>query len=218
VAYKRNQVEDAIARTLEGSATISTALRTRIKRLLEFDRNLGRKLQSRKAEERNFAFFSEESPGSGADTSFSEYEAFALLNALYILHHGWPQSFAVSTMRRLRSELTKQHARILKQDPNELFNLDRIRANASEGDLAVDNTDPVFVILLSMATQFPDRAQSLPVCGVCRGLQAVRKLRRETQATSLTMWEVATVAHRLSEELGKTEARRRGRTSSSSGR
>jgi hypothetical protein len=54
-------------------------LRTRIKRLLELDRSIGRNLRSKNAEEANFGFFSEKASGTGAVISFSEYEAFALL-------------------------------------------------------------------------------------------------------------------------------------------
>jgi hypothetical protein len=41
-------------------------LRTRIKRLLELDRSLGRKLRSKDAEEANFAFFTKEAPGNAS--------------------------------------------------------------------------------------------------------------------------------------------------------
>ena len=37
------------------------------------------------------------------------------------MQHGWPQGFAVSVLRRVRPELEKEHARILKQDPAILF-------------------------------------------------------------------------------------------------
>jgi hypothetical protein len=63
-------------------------LRTRIKRLLELDRSIGRNLRSKNAEEANFGFFSEKAPGTGAVVSFSEYEAFAPLNGLRIMKHG----------------------------------------------------------------------------------------------------------------------------------
>ena len=89
-------------------------MRTRIKRLLELDRFIGRK-RTKNAEEANFAFFSEEAPGTGADISFSEYDAFALLNGLRIMGHGWPQGFAVAIMRRVRPALEREHARILAQ-------------------------------------------------------------------------------------------------------
>jgi hypothetical protein len=111
----------------------SSELRTRIKRLLELDRSIGRSLQ-KNAERANFGFFSEKAPGTGAVIfalgiypgpkplfSFSEYEAFALLNGLRIMKHGWPQGFAVSIMRRVRLGLEREHARILRQYPGKLF-------------------------------------------------------------------------------------------------
>ena len=209
--YKRSQLENAIARILEpGSKAPSVKLRTRIKRLLELDRKLGRKPRSKDVEESNFAFFSEESPGSGADISFSEYEAFALLTGLSIMEHSWPQGFAVSVMRRVRPELAREHARILRQDPGQLFDREAIRKNATPGDLAVDNTDPVFLTVISGA-RAPDKEGTMPVCAVCRGIKAVNEFRREMDASSFTMWEIATIAHRFSEQLRKTESRRRGR-------
>ena len=103
MTYKRNQIEEAIAHIFNPNCQEpSSELRTRIKRLLELDRSMGRKVRSKAAEEANFAFFSEDAPGTGADISFSEYEAFALLNGLRIMGHGWPQGFAVSIMRRVR--------------------------------------------------------------------------------------------------------------------
>jgi hypothetical protein len=118
MSYKRSQLEAAITRLLNpGSNEPASELRTRIKRLLELDRNLGRKLRSQDAEEGSFAFFSEEAPGTGADISFSEYEAFALLNALRIMEHGWPQSFAVSIVRRVRPDLMKEHGKSASVPP-----------------------------------------------------------------------------------------------------
>ena len=214
MSYKRSQLEEAITRLFNpGSNKPASELRTRIKRLLELDRNLGRKLRSPDAEESNFAFFSEEAPGTGADILFSEYEAFALLNALRIMEHGWPQSFAVSIMRRLRPDLTKEHARILRQDPKELFGPDAIgKKKPSPGDLVVDNTDPVFLTVVSKH-RASDETKTVPECAVCRGLEAVNKFRHQMSASSWTMWEVATIAHKLREQLSKTEPRRRGRVS-----
>src|SRR6516164_3105236 len=113
MSYKRNQVEQAIARiSVPKYEKPPRELHTHIKRLLELDRSIGRKRRSRDAEQANFAFFSDEAPGTGADILFSEYEAFALLNALRIMEHGWPRGFAVSIMRRVRLHLEKEHARI----------------------------------------------------------------------------------------------------------
>jgi uncharacterized protein (DUF1778 family) len=47
---------------------------------------------------------------------------------LRILEHGWPQGFAVSIMRRVRLDLEREHARILRQRPDDLC-LHRARSN-----------------------------------------------------------------------------------------
>jgi hypothetical protein len=140
MSYKRNQIEEAIARVFAPNREKPPELRTRIKRLLELDRSIGRKLRSKNAEEANFGFFSEKAPGTGAVVSFSEYEAFALLNGLRIMEHGWPQSFAVSIMRRVRLDLEREHARILRQCPDKLFNQQAILAGARPGDIAAPRT------------------------------------------------------------------------------
>ena len=164
MSYKRNQIEEAIARiSVSNYQKPPSELRTRIKRLLELDRSMGRKLRSKDPEEANFGFFSEEAPGTGADISFSEYDAFALLNALRIMGHGWPQGFAVTIMRRIRPALEREHARILRQDPEELFDQQAIRAGARPGDIYVDNTDPVFLVIASKAQRVADEPQSAGV-------------------------------------------------------
>jgi hypothetical protein len=211
MAYKRNQIEEAITRVFAPSSEkLPSELRTRIKRLLELDRSIGRNLRSKNAEEANFAFFSEKAPGTGAVISFSEYEVFALLNGLRIMKHGWPQSFAVSIMRRLRLDLEREHARILQQCPDKLFDQQAIFARARPGDIAVDNTDPVFLTIASKE-QRADEGQTAPLSAVCRGMEQVSKFSRDVGASSVTMFEVTTLAHRLHHELMKTEPRRRGR-------
>jgi hypothetical protein len=213
MSYKRNQIEEAIARLFDPNCREPPSdLRTRIKRLLELDRSMGRKVRSKVPEEGNFAFFSEEAPGTGVDISFSEYEAFALINGLRIMNHGWPQSFAVLILRHVRRDLEREHARILRQDPGKLFDLEAIRAIAREGD----NTEHVYLAVASKAQQSPNEAQRALLSAVRRGYQNVFKFRDHVGASSVTMFEVATLAHRLRQELMKTEPRRRGRGSTSS--
>jgi hypothetical protein len=212
MSYKRNQVEEAIARiSVQSYEKPPSELRTRIKRLLELDRSMGRKLRSKDPEEANFGFFSEEAPGTGADISFSEYDAFALLNGLRIMGHGWPQGFAVAIMRRIRPALEREHARILRQDLDKLFDQEAIRAAARPGDIAADNTDPVYLTLASKAQSAPDEIQAAPFSAVCRGYGKVSEFSRDVGASSVTMFEVVTFAHRLHRELMKTKPRRRGR-------
>jgi hypothetical protein len=208
MSYKRNQIEQAITRILApGSEKPPSELRTRIKRLLELDRSTGR---SNDVKEFNFAFFSDQAPGTGADISFSEYEAFALLNGLRIMEHGWPQGFAVSVLRRVRFELERQHERILQESPEKLFDEEAIRARSRPGDLAVDNTDPVYLTIVSQV-QRPDQGHTVPFAAVCRGLGQVSEFRRGLGAMSVTLLEVATLAHRMHSYLMGTEPSRRGR-------
>ena len=78
MSYKRNQVEEAIARTFDPNCQDPPSeLRTRIKRLLELDRSLGRKRRSKAAEEANFAFFNEQLPNADIDVVFQDVERTA---------------------------------------------------------------------------------------------------------------------------------------------
>jgi hypothetical protein len=212
MSFKRNQIEEAIARIVfPNCEELPSKLRTRIKRLLELDRSIGRKPRSKDAEVAGFGFFSGEVPGTGADISFSEYEAFALLNGLRIIEHRWPQSFAVSIMRRVRPDLEREHARILKQGPEELFDQQTILANASAGTISVDNTDPVFLTLAPTGECAADERKTVPLAAVCHGWGKVIEFSHAVGASSLTTFEVATLAHRLHQGLLKTKPRRRGR-------
>ena len=130
--FKRNQVEELIAHVLEpGSAKPSSEIRTRIKRLLETDRGLGRTKRSTDPERANFAFYSLDAPGRGGENWFSDYDAFALLIGLQLMRHGWTQGFAVAVLRRVKPELEIQHARILGQDQAVLFDEQLISAASS---------------------------------------------------------------------------------------
>ena len=212
--YKRKQIEEAISRTLEqSSAKPSSELRTRLKRLLDMDRSLGRNARSTDPQMANYAFFSSDMPGRGIEIWFSDYEAFALLTGLLLLRHGWPQSFAVGIMRRLRPDLEKQHGRILKQDPKILFDAEVIRQSARPGALYVNNTDPVFLTIVSRQASSSENNSDIPPCGVCRGLEEVSKFLEKEKAQSHTLMDLVTPAHALSYQLQKAQPRKRGRSS-----
>lgn len=212
--YKRNQVEEAISRVVgEGTKTPSSELRTRLKRLLETDRALGRNVRSSDPERSNFAFYSAEPPGKGVEVSFSAYEAFALLTAVRLLQHGWPQSFPVAVLRAVRPEMEREHARILKQDPDVLFNRDAIIAKAAPGALYVDNADPVFLTIASGKQASSAGAPDLPPFAVCHGQEGVSRFVGQQAAQSWTMHELATPAHVLAAQLAQTEPKKRGRSS-----
>jgi len=205
--FKRNQVEEAISAVLQPRATEPTQeLRTRVKRLLEIDRALGRVTRSSDPEHQRYAFYTDEPPGSGVEVWFSEFEAFALLNGLRLMQHGLPQSDVVSIVRRVRPELEQEHSRVLTHDRLWLFDEQAIRERARPGDMAFDNQDPVLLVMVS-APRFRDCAVR-PLAGALRFATEVSR-----GAGAWTMFELTTVAWRLSDKLTRTEPRSRGRSS-----
>jgi hypothetical protein len=208
--YKRNQIEEAISRTFEeASSKPSSALRTRIKRLLELDRSLGRNKRATNPELAHYAFYSEESPGRGAEVQFSAYEAFALMTALQFLEHGWPQSYPVDLLRRHRPELERQHARIIKQDPALLFDEETIRRAARPGQLYIGNTDPVFLVIV---TPHPTTGSKRALAsGIFHGMEKVYQFLRHERAEAYTLHDLVRPAHSLLNHLAKAPPRKRGR-------
>jgi hypothetical protein len=208
-SYKRNQIHDAIAALDRDRKRTDAELLTRMKRLLEADRALGRSKRSRDPEQANYAFYSDEPPGTGVEIWFSEYEAFALFTALRVLEHGFPQGTAVRLLRRVRGQLEAHHARILRQNPDVLFDRQRAREQAVAGGLVGDNSDPVFLTIIS-GRQSSGRDSSLS-CAVCRGMPEVVKFVGREGGESWTVFELTRPAHLLSAALKKTEPRKRGR-------
>lgn len=211
--YKRNQVEKAISSVLEPrSSGPTTELRTRQKRLLEADRALGRMRRSADPVRANYAFYSEDAQGSGVEVWFSTYEAFALLTALRLIAHGWTPSRAINVMRQVRPELEKELTHILNQDSNALFDQEAICRKARAGDMAVDNTDPVFLVIVSgRAAQGGD--DELLNSSIRRGPDGAVKWGFEASggAGGYTMFELVASAHVLVDRLARAEPRFRGR-------
>jgi hypothetical protein len=209
--YKRNQVEQAISHLVEPESLRPTQdLRTKLKRLLETDRALP---PSEGRNDVKYAFFSADPPGRGVEIWFSTYEAFALVNGVRLIGHGWPQGLAVSVMRGVGPELEEHHKRILEQDPRWLFDQQAIRNDARAGGYAFDNQDPVLLTVVSASGSLPGEATGLFKCEICRGPADAQKFFREVSKGqgAVTTFEVTTLAHRLAGELAKTEPRSRGR-------
>jgi hypothetical protein len=210
--FKRNQVEEAIASVLEpGSAKPISEMRTRLKRLLETDRGLGRNKRSRDPERANFAFSGMDAPGRGFENWFTGYEAFALLTGLRLMRDGWPQGLIVAVLRRVKPDLERHHARVLKQDPAVLFDNHRIRQQPRPGSLAVSNTDPVFLVINSKDREHDTGANP---AAICQGQAELMGLIKEWgPGQTWTVMELGTSIHALSTALTKTEPRKRGRAS-----
>jgi hypothetical protein len=212
--FKRNQLEEALSTLLEGHAAASSELRSRLKRLLDTDRNLGRNTRSHDPIKANYAFYGEEPPGSGVEVWFSGYECLAVLNGLQLMLHGWSQTFAVSVLRRVRHDLEREHARILRLDKNVIFDVPAIPANAQAGDAVFNNTDPVLLTIVSAYGKKADQQDNPVACSVHRGIDAamswVMKVTKARGGGS-SMFEQTSISHELAEHLARTRPQRRGR-------
>jgi len=208
--YKRNQVEEAISHLFgEQAAKSSSGLRTRIKRLLDTDRSLPRNIRrSNRPEPANYAFYSTDSPGKGGEVSFSSYEAFAIMIGLQMLNHNWPQKFVVETLRRLRRELEEQHKEILRLDPAERFDEERIRLDAQPGTLVVNTASPIFLLIWSdqRSANYP-----APSAGIYNNHDAFAVTIAKAGRSS-TWLELTRLAHALSAQLSASLPRKRGRS------
>lgn len=210
--FKRNQVEEAISR-IGGRNNVGPAvtLRTRLKRLLETDRSLGRVQRASHPERANYAFFSGNAPGSGVEVWFSEYEAFALLTALRLLEHGWPQGAAVSILRQARPRLEATHTEIVRQDRDALFASPPI---PEEGALVVSTSSEVFLVIATRMGRPIQRGED-PTRSVeiLNHVEVMHFLRSEA-GLSISAFGLAKAAHDLRGALTSTTPSKRGRGSS----
>ena len=212
VVYKRNQVEEAISRAFLSVPDPPLDLRTKLKRLLDTDRKLGRNTRAKDPLRSIFAFYSEASPGSGFEVQFSAFEAFALMTAWRFLEHEWPQRSVVQILRQVRYELEQEHARILKLDPSALFDEDAIRRTARPGDIYTGSTDESFLVVVSrMGTELGDASWSRSA-RVCRGQgELMTYIKRGGVGQTSTYFGLTRPAFALQSELDKTAPSKRGR-------
>jgi len=211
--FKRNQIEEAISRAVVPTDGIPPGdLLNRLKRLLDTDRKLGRDPRSKDPEKSTYAFYSGSASGSGVENWFQEYEAFALLTALRFLEHGFPQQKSVSALRAVRPELEQEHARLLRLDPKALFDQEAIRKAARPGQLAVSNTDPVFLVISSEseARTKADSAKTIKTLNICRGELQMMKVVKATLGPK-TIFEIVNSVHQLHHYLSIIEPSQRGR-------
>jgi hypothetical protein len=188
--------------------------RTRIKRLLDLDRALGREIESDDPARRVFAFYGEEGSGKGFEAWFSAYDAFALLIALPVLGHGWPQSTVVRIMRGVRRKLEREHRGILEQDAAALFDQQEVLRRARPGMLDVGNIGPVFLAIVTRAgSNRSTRYGSPHIVEVCQGQEGLVSFitKKTTPGMATTSLELAGSAHALAHYLAQTVPRRRGR-------
>lgn len=118
--FKRNQIEEAVSKASHPEdAEPGADVRTKLKRLLDTDRELDRDMTSDDPGGRNYAFFSQDAPGSGTEVQYTAYEAFALHLAFRMLIYGCPQRLAVEILRSARPKLEPRHREVLNWGADE---------------------------------------------------------------------------------------------------
>jgi len=207
--YKRNQIEDAIVRTLGAPDAQIPDLKLKIKRLLLTDRRLGRGKRSDRGAD-GYAFHSAKPKGTGVEVLFTDYEVFAVLAAILLLAHGIPQAKVVSILRQVRSELEAAQRETLRMDRKELFDAEAVRAMARPGILAADNTAPVYLAFVKMEA---GKGTVRAVVAVCRGWDALVKFIKQhaVPGAGTTHFEFVRLMHELAAQLSETRPVRRGR-------
>jgi hypothetical protein len=209
--FKRNQVEEAILRTLDAKNVQIADLRVKMKRLLLTDRRIGRSKQSDPKADRRFAFYSHKPQGSGIEVMFTGYEAFALMAALFVLTHGIPQAKVVRILQQVRSDFEAVHRETLLKDPKGLFDPEAVRAMARPGMIAVDNAAPVFLAFVSLDT---GKGRVRATISVCQGLDGLGRFFKEhsVPGAGTTFFEFTGLIHRLAANLSQTRPVKRGRS------
>ena len=209
--YKRNQVEEAVVRTLGAGGARVGELKLKMKRLLVTDRRLGRGKRADDKADHRYAFYSQRPQGSGVEVMFTGYEAFALLAALIVLEHGLPQAKVVSILQEIRLDFEATHRDTLQKDPKELFNAQLVRSMARSGLLAVDNTAPVFLAFVKLDI---GKGRMRAFIAVCRGLDDLGEFLRDHSipGSGATHFEFARLIHTLADNLSQTRPIKRGRS------
>ena len=208
--YKRNQLEEAIARTLSRTDAQGLDRKLKIKRLLLTDRRLGRGKRSDRAMNR-YAFYSAKPKGTGTEVLFTDYEVFAVMAAIILLEHGIPQAKVVGILQQVRSDFEAAHRHILRMDRKELFDPQAVQDRAKLGMLRADNTSPVYLAFVQIVA---GKGAVQATISVCRGWDAVLKFIKEHSipGSGATIFEFAGLMRTLADHLSETRPLKRGRS------
>lgn len=206
MTYKRSQVEDAICRANLVGSPIRSKLLTRIKRMFDIDRKLTPKRSTDRKQ--RYAFFSEKGPGAGNETSFREYEVFALGVALLMAAQGVPQIDVIEILRSLRPRLEAEHRRILAKPLD--ASPETVRA-IHEGRIDVSLKDPVFLCVTAAADRtVPFVTKSGLTGDLVRSINELWN-RFEMARKAITAIELSLLPHTLHWQLTNIEPRKKGR-------
>lgn len=221
----RNQVEGAIARatgrTHGADYRPEQELITRFKRLAETDRATRVDGRASSPLFHRYAFFDEAPPGKGAEIWYSSYAAFALYLGFRLMDAGFPQSAAVAFLRRIRPDLEKENARILRLKPKALIDHSPAKDLDSEtarGMLVRKIVNMAFLVVPAgdPAGVFFDKSQDggRPSANICRGPKRLAEVMQDLAAPGgvpLITMELVNPAHQLQHWLDRIPPVSRGR-------
>jgi hypothetical protein len=210
--FKANQVQQAIFWTLRAEGTRAEEIRFRLKRLFAADRSLGRTPRSQSKTDRQYAFFSDDPPGTGSDILFSEYEAFAALAAIVLLEHGLPQTVVVRLLRQVRPDLERVYAESRKKNPDRLFDAEVLLEQAKPGMIAFESTEPIILVFTKLTGSSVNDIHP----AICvDSLQLSRFMRQHNlPGLGVSIFDFSRLAHELAGNLRSSGALKRGRVRS----
>jgi hypothetical protein len=206
-SFKLNQVQEAIALTIDRRVVLRNEQKVRLKRLLLTDRRLGRPPKSRRFGGQHYAFYSDEAPGSGIEVMFTSYEVFAQLTALKLLEHGLPPIRVVEVMTEIRGQLAEAHAQILAKDSSALLDDDTIKAQAKPR-----STDEIFLVTATFPPSSQRDKNGGSAVRICRGQAECMDflLRQSPAGTAATLFPLARLMISLAENLSQVRPVKRG--------
>jgi hypothetical protein len=226
--YGRGQVEWALwrsfARARFNTSDVPRVFRTRIKRLLDIDRDLDL-TGAEVPPETDYAFAAPPS-AAGGEAEYRAVDAFCLAIALDLLDSGFKQSEIVFLMRYLRPELERRFPALL-ESPS-LFNRQRYRAEDYPDLPSYQHRKQryadrrLFVILqkVELTEIIPASMREAPTGPVilepvfCKGVEALGTELNKTMPDhrrAVTILELAATAQAVHTWLAKAPVIRRGR-------
>ena len=226
--YGRGQVEWALwcsfARARFNTSDVPRVFRTRIKRLLDIDRDLD--LTGAEVPPETDYAFAAPPPAAGAEAEYRAVDAFCLAIALDLLDSGFKQSEIVFLMRYLRPELERRFPALLELPS--LINRQRYRAEDYPDLPSYEHRQRryadrrLFVILqkIELTEILPASMRGAPTGPVilepvfCKGVEALGTKLNETMPDhrrAVTILELAATAQAVQAWLAEAPVIRRGR-------
>ena len=113
----------------------------------------------------------------------------------------------------MRRPLEQEHARIMQLDPNALFDQQQIRDAARPGQLYLNNTAPVFLVICSSEEDSAKTDErSIKSVSICRNEADLMRLIKSHFGLN-TIFELVGTSHLLHDRLLRTLPSQRGRPS-----